>query len=185
MPTTPVYGWPYLDEDTDPLTYGAVSGEDYLLGIEATVSGVDTRLAAVETKATHLNSTWTTYPLTWTSITGSNPTAASHSVTGRWKKVDASLAIVEFRIVGLTSSGWGTGVYGFSLPWNITTSSRDMSAGSGHLLDSGVNEYACNCVPHSVSVLRLYNGSNSVGATSPFTLSTADVIRGSIMVEPA
>lgn len=45
---TPVYGWRYANENFDQLTYEIVSGEDYLLDIESTVSGIDSRTTAAE-----------------------------------------------------------------------------------------------------------------------------------------
>jgi len=186
VPSTPVFGWPYLDLGTDPLTYGAVSGEDALLAVEATVADVNTRLATVEGVASELGDAWTAYTPAWTVVTlGTNPTPASHSVTGRWRKIDARLAVIEYLIVGLTSTGWGSGVYLFGLPFAITTTSRDMSVGSGHLLDTGVQEYGCVVKPASTTTLRMYANTANVSNSSPFTLSTGDQIRGSIMVEPA
>jgi hypothetical protein len=182
---TPIYGWTYNNRNTDPLTYEIVSGEEALLQIEPELAGVDTRLAAVEAVATELGDAFTTYTPAWTSITGSNPVAATHSVTGRCKKTDSKLALVEFLIVGLSASDWGTGVYGIGLPFAITATSRDMSMGSGHVLDSGTQEYTCSVRPHSTTVLRMHPDAGNVAHNSPFTFTTNDRIRGSIWVEPA
>lgn len=182
---TPAYGWPYPNRYTDQLDYGIMSGEDALLAIEGTVSGIDARASAVESKATYLASAWTVYTPDWTSITGSNPVAATHSVTGKWRKVDPYLALVKFRIVGLSAADWGTGVYGIGLPWAITADSRDMDQGSGHVFDSGTQEYSCVVRPHSTTVLRMHPDAGNVARDFPCTFTINDVIRGSIWVEPA
>lgn len=185
MPTTPVYGWPYLNEATDPLTYTAVSGEDYLLDIEATVSGVDTRLAAVEAVATELGDAWTTYAPSWTVLSGTNPTAASHDVTGRWRKFDSRLAIVQGGVIGLTTTGWGSGTYQFGLPFTITSMSVRLSVGSGALLDSGTQQYSMTVKPNSTTTVRCYMDQGFLISNSPVVLTTNDEIAWSLLVEPA
>lgn len=190
MNFTPNKGYPYLNRYTDPLTYGAVSGEDYLLPIDVDITAVEARLAALEAVATELGDDYTPYVPTWTGITGAAPVPATHSLSGRWKKYDRKLALVEFRLVGLSPADWGGagGVYGFGLPFAITATSRDMASGTGHMLDSGLNEYPCICRPHDTTTVRLHHcegGTHNVGATVPFTLTTNDTIRWSILVEPA
>jgi hypothetical protein len=187
MLATPVYGWPYANRKTDPLTYEIVSGEKALLAIEPTVADIAARVAAVEAKTDELDQDWTLYTPSWLAQSGgTNPTAASHNVTGRWRKIDSRAAVVQFRIVGLTTTGWGVATwYRFGLPFAITSDSVIYSIGSGHVLDFGTNEFPCNVKPDSTTTVRMFSASGGVGRSVPMTFTTNDEITGSIMVEQA
>lgn len=189
MGTTPVYGWPF-QALTDPPN-GADLGEDLALAIEATVAAqaalvatLQSQVAALQTVTTDLGSNWVTYAPTWTSLTGVNPTVASHDLTGsRYKRIDANLAVAEI-VITFGSSGYGTGVYAFGLPF--TAASAGHAAGAGHALNSGVAEFGLTVWQSSTTVVRATTMADAdVTNLAPFTFGTGDVLFLQILFEPA
>lgn len=189
MANTPVYGWPYQSL-TDPPD-GPNLGEDLALGVEATlaalaaqVTTLQSDVAALQTVTTDLGSAWVNYVPTWTSLTGVNPTVASHDLTGsRYKRIDANLAVAEISVV-FGASGYGTGVYAFGLPF--AASASGVAAGAGHALNVGVAEFGLTVWQASTTIVRLTTMADAdVTNLAPFTFGNADILFAQILFEPA
>lgn len=189
MGTTPVYGWPFQGL-TDPPD-GADLGESLALAIEATVAAMAAQIATLQTDVTALQtatadtgSAWVSYTPTWTSLTGVNPTVASHNLTGsRYKRIDATLAVAEISII-FGGSGYGTGVYAFGLPFAAAASGAGV--GAGHALNTGVAEFGLTIWQNSSTTMRCTTMADAdVTNLAPFTFGNGDTLFAQILFEPA
>lgn len=135
-----------------------------------------------------LTSPWQTYTPTWTS-TGTPPAVGNGSITGRWRQPysASNLIVVEFNLLGGSTTTAGTGVYFFSLPPIIASATSQLSSrGSGAMLDFGVQEYGIHLkIEGGGTTFRLLRDGGNVSAGSPFTIGVGDTFNGQIMYEPA
>lgn len=188
MATTPVYGWPYQSLTDAP--NGADLGEDLALGIEATlaalaaqVTTLQSDVAALQTATTYTGSAWVNYVPSWVSLTGVNPTVASHTLGGRYKRIDAKLAVAQISVI-FGASGYGTGVYQFGLPF--ATAAEGGAVGAGHALNAGIAEFGLTVWQNSTTTVRCTTMADAdLTNAAPFTFGNADQLFMQILFEPA
>lgn len=134
---------------------------------------------------------WTSYTPVLTS-TGTNPNLGSSGTEDGIYTVINDLVIVSFylRFSG-TGVSAGTGDYRISLPINADTGSPEGRInGIGWLFDSSLST-GYSALPYiaTATTVGMYNAVGSsgldVGATSPFSFTTSDQIRGQVIYKAA
>lgn len=126
---------------------------------------------------------WTSYNVTWTS-TGTTPAIGNGTLAGRYRQpINGDLVIAEVRLVGGSTTTWGTGVFFFSLP--VAASSATVGGGAGFLLHFGVQDYSATIKMETTTTIRIMVGTGSMSGTGPFTWTTSDEMRAQVIYSPA
>jgi hypothetical protein len=128
---------------------------------------------------------WQSYTPAWTS-SGTAPVLGNGSLTGRYRiGPEADLLIAEVRLVCGSSSSAGTGVWFFSLPFNVNAAGTGYAGGSWHALKPGVQEYGGVIKIESATVFRaLISAGGSVGVGVPHAWGTNDTLRAQVIYQP-
>ncbi|WP_330349565.1 hypothetical protein [Streptomyces sp. NBC_00582] len=131
---------------------------------------------------------WTTYTPTWTAAT-TNPVLNNGTINGRYMKIGRT-TLVAFRLTMGSSTTYGSGAYSFGVPSAAASSSVDaiggtrLTSGSTYIgqLFLGSGGSAFNATFPTAATPA--NASNMT-ATTPATLASGDIMRGSIAYEAA
>jgi hypothetical protein len=126
---------------------------------------------------------WTDYTPTWTATT-TNPTIGNGQIVGRYARVQ-NLVLVQFNIIGGSTTNKGSGQYRISLPVTAAaTLSQYAVVGSGYLLDASAGSVWTTAimVPASSTTtvgIKITGASfGDVTDTNPFTFTNGDEING-------
>jgi len=132
-----------------------------------------------------VNDDWVSYTPVWTS-SGTAPSLGNGSLTGRSRAFGTSLIICEVRLVfGSTTTG-GTGIWFFTLSHTATADAVNLSGGTWHALDVGVQDYGGTTKMDTTTTFRCQiSTGNGVGATLPFTFANTDTLRSQVIFESA
>jgi hypothetical protein len=134
--------------------------------------------------------TWQTYTPTLTATT-TNPTLGTGSVADGYYTVIDKVMIVQFYIkFGSSGAAAGSGEYRISTPSGFPTGSSQYNMGWAWLYDQNVaTAYGAifDRVNTSDDEVRMYIYGNPIGVTdsNPFTWTTNDQIRGTIVARLA
>lgn len=139
----------------------------------------DTDLDAYE----NLTAAWTTYVPDWTS-SGTAPAIGNGTRSGAYIQV-GKLVMVRGRLVFGSTSTFGTGSYRVSVPVTASGGSVNESTGSLWLFDNGTQSGIGTCTWVSTTTLWLSTASGDITNTSPWTWTTSDQIRWSIIYDAA
>ena len=144
------------------------------------VGGNDLVLTADSSTATGLKYSidWTTYTPNWGAYGGTTPSIGNGSLTARWIQIGKEV-IVQMRLVGGSTTVWGTGGWYFSTPKTayVISSGVTGSMGSGYAEDAAVAGYV---IPHvriggSGTVFEVFNtGWGLYAYNTPFTWANGD-----------
>lgn len=124
---------------------------------------------------------WVSYTPTWTAST-TNPTLGNGTLNGRWRRDGDSLE-GRIQIIGGSTTNYGSGMWGFSLPSGVSIDSSkapfglNLSVGKGFASDVGVNVYQSTVLVTNATTLNVNNGGvNSFSSTVPFAWGTGDTL---------
>lgn len=128
---------------------------------------------------------WTAYTPAWTGAT-TNPTAANHSITGKYKRIGK---LVHFKIqIVVGSSGYGSGAYSVSLPFTAADSMRVIHNGSlrtNITIPLFAEQTSTTALLLRVLPTTAGGGFTSMAQGTPVTLASGDTIVVEGTYEPA
>lgn len=129
---------------------------------------------------------WTSYTPTWTA-SSVNPAIGNGTITGRSRRAaNADLIVAEIRIVMGSTTTYGTGFWGLSLPANANATSALTSSGIAYFYDTGTLTRTGGVRFASASQINLDHPTlGVVAATVPHTWANTDVLQVQVTYQPA
>lgn len=115
------------------------------------------------------------YTPTWTAST-TDPDIGDGTITGNYARI-GPLIVCSFNITMGASTTFGTGTWRLSLPKGAVY----IGAGSLWLYDRFAAQYTGSCRLYSASVVELCGPTDVVTATYPFTWTSSDMLRGTVV----
>lgn len=126
---------------------------------------------------------WTTFTPTWGG-TVTNPALGNATVTASYKQLDANTLFISIGITMGSTTTYGSGNWFFSVS-GFSMVSSPLNYGSGIITDASVAAYACTPAIIGTNRIYVYSGTGAaqslIGPTAPFTWTTGDVLRFSVI----
>ena len=137
----------------------------------------------------YLTEDWTAYTPVLTA-TSSNPVLGSSTLTGRYKRLNASSYLIRVSYTVTTGGSYaaGSGAYEFSLPDGVTPASAT-AVGSFAILDSGTRRYTGTCLVASGGtkitpcIVEYASSDRTVQHNLPVVWATGDTMDMQIIIE--
>ncbi|WP_416983562.1 hypothetical protein [Streptomyces sp. T028] len=131
---------------------------------------------------------WTSYTPTWTAAT-TNPVLGNGTITGRYMKVGRTV-LAGFTLTTGSTTTYGSGNYSFGVPTAAASASQDMlgttrlTAGSTYIGQCSLASGGSSMAATFPTAATPATGTN-MSPTTPVTLASGHVLRGSIAYEAA
>ncbi len=132
-----------------------------------------------------IGAAWETYTPTWAS-SGTQPAIGNGTRSGRYCRIQ-KLVVAQIYFAFNTTTTFGTGNYGFGLPFTPATTGKVLGLFGGYDASAGFVWYGFNVWNASGAEFNLYTITTGgiVGATAPITWASGDILSGTITYEAA